>query len=102
MEDFLPYSNHFLDPTFHVLKTTNNIENLSHYVNAFIVGFTVDLIPQCPIDKLSQLADITKTAVQQHGLDYHYRSFVGRLKDVCYLLEEIEDVAIERNADIRS
>jgi len=105
LEEVLPSSDHGLDPTLHVLKTTNNMESLNAYVNTFIVGFTGGLslqiehhlFPQCPVDKLSQLADITKTAVHRQGLDYHSTSFLGGLQDIWYRLEQIEDVALERH-----
>ena len=104
LEEVLPSANHGLDPTLHVLKTTNNIESKNRYVNAFIIGFTGGLslqiehhlFPQCPVNKLSQLADITKTAVHRQGLEYHSVSAIEGLTDIWYRLGEIEDIVRER------
>ncbi len=106
LEDVLSSGDHGMTPLLHVLKTTKNVESPNKYVNTFIVGFTGGLslqiehhlFPQCPLDKLPQLAQITKSVVKQKGLEYRSTSFFEGLTDIWHQLELIENVTKQRIA----
>jgi len=86
---------------YHVLKTTRNVVSPNRYLNTVLVIYTAGvslqiehhLFPQCPIDKLPELAAITRNAVERRGLEYRFYSFVGCFIEILSRLETLEDYA---------
>jgi len=100
LEEILGHD-HGLNPTLHVLKTTRNVVSPNRYLNNVLVIYSGGLnlqiehhmFPQCPIDKLPQLAAITRNAVERRGLEYRSSSFVGSFIEILFRLETLEDYA---------